>query len=84
MFKPGVSGNPKGREKGSKNKFSEVREGWLKAYYAGGGYKLWLKLQKEDLALYLKIGASMLPKEVDAEVHGLLEVSWIGEDNNSV
>ena len=84
MFEPNKSANPRGRPKGAKNKISKIREDWLKAYNAGGGIKLWKQLIKEDLPLFMKIGASMLPKEVEADIHGKLEVSWIAESDHTV
>lgn len=74
-FEAGKSGNKGGRPKGSKNKFSKIREDWLAAYRAGGGIKLWKKLAKDDLALFMKIGASMLPKDLDIDLRGELKVS---------
>lgn len=80
----GVSGNPRGRPKGSKNKFSQIREDWLAAYHKGGGEKLFSKLIQDDLITFMKLGVQMLPKDMNVDVDGKIEVCWIGEDNNSV
>ena len=80
----GVSGNPVGRPKGSKNKLHSMKDDWFTAYSKGGGVKYWEKLAKEDLGMFLKIGASFLPKEVEAQVDGRIEVCWIGEDSNPI
>jgi hypothetical protein len=80
----GVSGNPRGRPKGSKNKLFQIRTDWLAAYQKGGGVALFEKLIVEDLSTFIKLGVSMLPKEMDVEVDGKLEVSWIGESNDPV
>jgi len=80
----GVSGNPRGRPKGSKNKFSKIREDWLKAYQKNGGVKLFSKLIKDDLPTFMKIGVQMFPKEMDVSLDGKVEVCWLGEDSNPV
>jgi len=80
----GKSANPKGRPKGSKNKFTAIREDWLKAYHSGGGVKYWKELAKVDLAMFMRLGVSMLPKDFDMDVRGKIEVCWIGEDSNSI
>lgn len=77
-------GNPNGRPKGSKNKLTEIKADWMKAYKKGGGAKLFGELIKKDLPMFLKLGISMLPKDVSMDVDGKIEVSWIGEDSNSV
>ena len=83
-FTKGHCANPTGRPKGTRNKFSELRDYWLKAFKLEGGIKLLRKLAKDDPGTFLKLGVQMLPKEIDAEVHGKLEVSWIGEGDNTV
>jgi hypothetical protein len=80
----GVSGNPVGRPKGTKNKFTKIRDDWLKAYELGGGVKLFSQLIKDDLSTFMKLGVQMFPKEMDVNLDGKIEVSWIGEDNDPV
>ena len=84
MFISGKSGNPRGRPKGSKNKFSKIREDWLAAYNSGGGVKLFKQLIKSDLATFMKLGVQLMPKDFDVQVDGRIEVCWIGEDNDPV
>lgn len=80
-FTKGISGNPLGRGRGSKNKFSKIKEDWLKAYNRGGGVKLFSRLIKEDLPTFFKIGVSWLPKEVNLDVDGRLVVKWLDEND---
>jgi hypothetical protein len=80
----GVSGNPRGRPKGSHNKFFKIREDWLKAYAKGGGVKLFGRLITQDLNAFMKLGAMMMPKDFNVDVGGKIEVCWIGEDSNPV
>jgi hypothetical protein len=84
MFKKGQTSNPLGRPKGSKNSFTKIREDWLKAYHKGGGEKLFSRLLAEDFLTFMKIGVSMVPKEVHADLGGKIEVSWLGESNDPV
>lgn len=76
-FKPGVSGNPSGRPKGIPNKFSKIKADWLKAYKKGGGVAYWEKLAVEDLPSFMKLGVSMLPKEINADLSGDLIVRLV-------
>lgn len=80
----GVSGNPRGRPKGSRNKFGKIRDDWLVAYHKGGGVALFEKLIRDDLSTFMKLGFSMMPKDFNVEVDGRIEVCWIGEDHNPV
>ena len=80
----GVSRNPAGRPKGSKHKMTQIREDWLSAYKEGGGKKLFAELIKKDLSTFFKLGVQMLPKDVNLDVDGKIEVCWIGEDNDPV
>ena len=83
-FVKGQSGNPRGRPKGSKNKFSKIREDWLAAYKSNGGQALFDKLIKEDLPTFMKLGFQMMPKDMNIDVDGRTEVCWIGESNDTV
>ena len=83
-FKPGQSGNPRGRPRGSKNKFSKIREDWLAAYHANGGQALFDRLIEHDIATFMKLGFSMMPKDFNVDVDGIIEVCWIGESNDPV
>lgn len=63
LFKPGQSGNPAGRAKGSRNK--------LAAAFIDDFYKDWqekgseaiAEVRENDPAAYLRVGASLIPKE---------------------
>lgn len=72
-----MSGNPAGRPKGHPNKFAKLKSDWLKAYEDGGGVALFSIMIEKDLVTFLKLGVSMLPKEIEAQVNGNLTVKVV-------
>lgn len=65
-FKPGQSGNPAGRKPGSRNKLGEA---FIEAMYADfqkHGVEAIVKVRDEKPDQYLKVVASILPKEIEA------------------
>jgi hypothetical protein len=87
MFKPGQSGNPKGRPKGSRNRLSKaVIDAWC-ADVEKYGAEVIERLRVEDPATYARVSASLVPKELDVEVDGEVNSSievvfpqWEGPD----
>lgn len=64
-WKPGVSANPAGRPKGSRSKFAEV---FLKDFLADwelNGAEVIARCREEDPATFLRVAASILPKELN-------------------
>ena len=62
QFKPGQSGNPKGREKGSRNKLGEA---WLKAMsddFSKYGMESIERLRKDNPAMYNSLIVKLMPK----------------------
>lgn len=70
-FQPGVSANPKGRPKGSRNKLGEDFLSALQADFAEHGPATIAKVREERPHEYLKFVASLLPKELNVKTSPL-------------
>ena len=66
-FKPGQSGNPAGRPKGSRNKVSEKLLEVLALDFETHGQEVIEKVRAERPADYLKIVASLVPKQMEID-----------------
>jgi Family of unknown function (DUF5681) len=61
-FKPGQSGNPSGRPKGSRNKFTEAFFQLLSADYDEHGRNVLEQVRQKHPLQYLRLIVSVLPK----------------------
>src|SRR5450759_3195305 len=66
-FKPGESGNPDGRPKGARSKLSERFLAELLADFEVHGADAIVKTREADPAAYIRVIASLLPREIKAE-----------------
>lgn len=64
---PGQSGNPAGRPKGSRNKLSEDFAAALHADFQEHGAEAIARTREEHPETYVRVIASLLPKEVKVE-----------------
>ena len=65
-FKDGISGNPSGRPKGAKNRYTEVKESFLKAFNKLGGTKGlidWANENPRNKKDFYAMVVSLLPKK---------------------
>jgi uncharacterized protein DUF5681 len=67
QFKPGQSGNPAGRPKGSRNKLSECFLKALADDFDTNGVAVIESVRKDRPHEYLKIVATVLPKQMQLE-----------------
>jgi len=63
MWTEGKSGNPNGRPKGSRNKFAENFIADFLADWEKNGPKALRNARRSDPAAYLRVAASIIPKE---------------------
>ncbi len=68
-FKPGQSGNPSGRPKGSRVKLAEDFLADIHADWQEHGIKAIERVREEKPDIYLKVVASILPKDLNLNVN---------------
>ena len=70
-WKPGESGNPAGRPKGSRNKLGEEFITEIYNDWCQHGAAALRKVREDRPDVYFKVVASLLPREIEARVSGL-------------
>jgi hypothetical protein len=66
QFKPGQSGNPKGRPQGSRNKLSEEFLADLHAAWQLFGRPALMTTALTEPSVFVRVVASLMPKELEA------------------
>jgi hypothetical protein len=72
-FKPGVSGNPKGRPRGSKDRFVESFWTDVADQWATGGAEAVRLTRETDPATFFRVAASLMPKETTVTLKSELD-----------
>lgn len=73
-WKPGQSGNPKGRPKGSRNKLSEAFLSDAMDAWTENGKAALKEMATDKPADFAKMIAGLVPKEMDVDVSGGLTI----------
>src|SRR6185312_2833005 len=74
-FKPGQSGNPTGRPRGSRSKISEAFIAALNEDFAQHGVAVIERVRTEKPAEYLKIVASLVPRDINLNPPGIEDMT---------
>lgn len=70
-FKPGQSGNPNGRPKGSRNALGEAFLEAMHEDFQAHGVEAIIKVREEKPDQYLKVIASILPKDLNVNINNM-------------
>lgn len=76
-FKPGQSGNPAGRPKGARSKLGEAFVDALLNDWQTNGVQAIIDMREERPGDYVKVVASLLPKEITGEDGGPISITRI-------
>jgi hypothetical protein len=71
LWRPGQSGNPAGRPKGSRNKLAEDFVAALHEDFTLHGMDAIMRARQEDAIGYVRVIAALLPKDVNLKVQQL-------------
>ncbi|MGA1803362.1 DUF5681 domain-containing protein [Rhizobium sp. HT1-10] len=74
-WKPGQSGNPAGRARGARNKLGEAFLEAMFADFEANGVAAIVKVRTEKPDQYLKVVASILPRDLNVNVNNLDDMS---------
>lgn len=67
-FKPGTSGNPNGRPRGARSKFSEAFIADLHACWEEHGTEALRQCARDDPGQFLRVCASLMPRDVNLNI----------------
>jgi hypothetical protein len=79
-FKPGQSGNPHGRPRGSRNKLAGEFIDALASDFTDHGKAAIRKVRQEKPDIYIRVVASILPKELDVALNVSASFEGLRED----
>ena len=76
-YKPGQSGNPKGRPKGSRSKLSEDFVDTLYSDFQLHGKQAIERVREEKPEVYIQTIAKLLPRDIKVEVKELTKIAHV-------
>jgi hypothetical protein len=82
-FKKGESGNPKGRAKGTKTKFTSLKESFIDGFNELGGTQGlidWVKAKPENQGEFYKMITKLFPREIKAEINDRRSIKDLTND----
>ncbi len=81
QFKPGNKAG-KGRRKGSKNKITELYLDILRKDIAEHGEEVLERVRKEQPAVYIKLPAALVPRDLDVKYSGDITVQVVNYEDD--
>ena len=81
-WKPGQSGNPAGRSKGSRNKLKDAFLRDLAEAWEKNGRAVIEQVIKNDPAAFIRVVAGLLPREVTGEDGEPIKIIFLKGDEN--
>ena len=81
QFKKGNGGGP-GRPRGSKNKITELYLDILRKDIAEHGEEVLERVRKEQPAVYIKLPASLVPRDLDVKYSGDITVQVVNYEDD--
>jgi len=75
-FKPGESGNPAGKPKGTKHKFTSLKHMFLNVSERLGGENALLEFAKDNPKEFWRMLHVMLPRAVVEDIRENIRITW--------
>ncbi len=79
-WKPGQSGNPAGRPRGSRNRLQDAFVTDLRDLWTERGREILVRVATDQPEVMLKVVASLMPKSVDLNVEASVDVTTFARD----
>lgn len=77
-WKKGQSGNPLGKPKGAKNKFTKMKESFASVFKQVGGTKAlrtWVEADPENKKAFYEMIVRLMPKDSNVSIEGTITTS---------
>jgi hypothetical protein len=74
LFRPGQSGNPAGRPRGSRNRLADAFITDIRDVWEVHGRDVLERVARDEPATLLKVVASLMPRDIDVSLSGSIDV----------